>query len=148
VLVTAARKLPRGRAVGVDLWHGADQSGNAAAATLLNAAAAGVAERVEVHTADMAELPFADASFDVVVSNVAVHNVPPARRDRVVDEAVRVLRPGGHLFIADLQGSKRYSRRLRLLSMLDVRRRSLGWRMWWSGPWLRTMLVTATKPSA
>ena len=25
-------------------------------------------------------------------------------------------------------------------------RRSLGWRMWWGGPWRATYLVTATKP--
>ena len=24
----------------------------------------------------------------------------------------------------------------------------LGWRMWWSGPWVRTTLITATKPSS
>jgi hypothetical protein len=53
VLIEAARQLPDGRAVGVDLWSGKDQSGNRPEATLANAAAAGVADRVEVHTADM-----------------------------------------------------------------------------------------------
>src|SRR5678810_696561 len=32
------------------------------------------------------------------------------------------------------------------LGMDDVGRRNLGWRMWWSGPWLATRLVAATKP--
>lgn len=31
-------------------------------------------------------------------------------------------------------------------SMHGVERRYLGWRMWWSGPWLATRLVTATRP--
>jgi hypothetical protein len=30
--------------------------------------------------------------------------------------------------------------------LVDVGRRRLGWRMWWGGPWLPTLLVTATMP--
>ncbi|MCX4458317.1 class I SAM-dependent methyltransferase [Streptomyces sp. NBC_01340] len=62
--------------MGVDLWSGKDQSGNRPEATLANAAAAGVADRVEVRTADMTALPFADGSFDVVTSALAIHNIP------------------------------------------------------------------------
>jgi ubiquinone/menaquinone biosynthesis C-methylase UbiE len=101
VLVEAARRLPEGRAVGADLWSGRDQSGNSPEATLANAAVAGVADRVEVHTADMTALPFADGSFDVVTSALAIHNIPsPDGRYRAVDEAMRVL-PGGQLLVAD-----------------------------------------------
>jgi len=35
--------------------------------------------------------------------------------------------------------------RLQELGLTDVRRRNLGWRMWWGGPWFPTRLVTATK---
>src|SRR5262249_47681315 len=41
LLVGAARRLPNGRAVGVDLWSQVDLSGNSASATLANAAAEG-----------------------------------------------------------------------------------------------------------
>jgi hypothetical protein len=64
----AAQCLPRGRAVGVDVWSTTDQSGNAEQVTRQNAALEGVAERVELHTADMRQLPFDDGSFDVVLS--------------------------------------------------------------------------------
>ena len=148
VMLLAAQHLTTGRAVGVDLWTKEDQSGNAAEATLRNAVAEGVADRVEVHTADMTALPFADDSFDLVVSNVAVHNVKgQCGREKVIKEAVRVLRPGGRLMIADILGTGQYLNRLAKLGMLDSCRRSLGWRLWWSGPWLATRLVTATKPS-
>jgi SAM-dependent methyltransferase len=148
VLVLAARRLTTGRATGVDLWRRGHQSGNAPAATRANAAAEGVAGRVDVATADMTALPFADDSFDVVVSNIAVHNVPTrAGRDRAVDQAVRVLRPGGRLLVADIWGTRGYCRRLLDLGMENVRTRGLGWRVWWSGPWLATRLVTATKPA-
>jgi hypothetical protein len=82
VLIAAARRLPTGRAVGVDLWT-RDQGGNSPEVTLANAAAAGVADRVEVHTADMIALPFPIGSFNVVTSAMAIHNIPsPERRYR------------------------------------------------------------------
>jgi arsenite methyltransferase len=147
VLLTAAQRLSTGRAVGVDLWKREDQSGNAIEATGRNAAAEGVADRVELHTADMTELPFAPNSFDIVVSNVAVHNIKSrAGREKAIDEAVRVLRPGGRLLVADLFATRVYADRLSAVGMTGVKRRNLGWRMWWGGPWMPTHLVTAIKP--
>jgi ubiquinone/menaquinone biosynthesis C-methylase UbiE len=146
VLMLAAHHLTTGRAMGVDLWRKGDQSGNSAEATERNAVAEGVADRVEVRTADMTALPFENASFDVIVSSIAIHNVARPGRDRVIEEAVRVLRPGGKVMIADLSATRQYLARLKELGMTDVQRTDLGWRMWWTGPWLSTHLVTATKP--
>jgi arsenite methyltransferase len=147
VLLLSADRLTTGRAVGVDLWKSGDQSGNAAEATKRNAAAEGVADRVELHTADMTSLPFGDRSFDVIVSNVAVHNVKGrAGREQALQEAARVLRPGGRLLIADIFNTRQYRAHLAELGLEDVCRQGLGWRMWWTGPWLATHLVTATKP--
>jgi arsenite methyltransferase len=146
VLLSAGRYLTTGRAVGVDLWKRRDQSGNAASATLQNAAREGVAERVELHTGDMTALTFEDNSFDVVVSSLAIHNVKRDGRKKAIREAVRVLRPGGRLIIADISATADYVVWLQELAMNDVARRNLGWRMWWSGPWLPTYLVTASKP--
>lgn len=145
ILLPAAKLLPRGRATGIDLWR-ADQTGNSFDTTRSNAEREGVADRVELHTGDMTQLPFADNTFDVVISNLAVHNIPsPAGRRTALDEAVRVLRPGGHLAIADLWATGQHAARLRELGLCDVHRRNLGWRMWWGGPWVATRLVTATK---
>lgn len=147
VLLMAAQRLNTGRAVGVDLWKAGDQSGNAPQATRRNAIAEGVHGRVDLVTADMSALPFADSSFDVVLSNLAVHNVRSrSRRDRAIEEAVRVLGPGGRLMIADLWFTSQYHSRLAEFGMTEVTRRQLGWRMWWTGPWLATYLVTARKP--
>jgi SAM-dependent methyltransferase len=144
-LLMAAELLPRGRAVGVDLWL-ADQTGNSLDATRRNAEREGVADRVELHTGDITKLPFGDDTFDVVISNMVVHNISSvAARRAAIDEAVRVLRPGGRLAIADPLSTNRYRARLRELGLADVRRRNLGWRMWWIGPFLATRLVTATK---
>lgn len=55
----------------------------------------GVADQVEPRIADVGDLPFADASFDLVVSFTGLHCFPdPAR---AVIEMARVLRPGGVL---------------------------------------------------
>ena len=146
VLLIAAKLVPRGSAVGVDIWR-ADQTGNSVQATLANAAAEGVADRVELHTRDMTDLQLPDDSFDLVVSNLAIHNLPDhdARRS-AIDEAVRVLRPGGHVVIADLGFTRFYATRLEQRGMADIRRRDLGWRAWWGLPFFRTHAVTATKP--
>jgi arsenite methyltransferase len=148
ILLLAAERLTTGRAVGVDLWKKGDQSGNAAEVTMSNAVAEGVADRVELHTADMAALPFEDGSFDVIVSNIAVHNIKGrVSREKAIEEAVRVLRPGGRLMIADIFATRQYSAHLMKLGMRNVECHDLGWRLWWSGPWLATRLVTAYKTS-
>ncbi len=146
VLLMAAKLLPNGKAVGVDLWKTSDQSGNALAVTQRNAELEGVAERVELATGDMRDLPFPDASFDVIVSSLAIHNITDAAgRAKAIEEAVRVLKPGGRLAIADFRSTRLYAERLRELGMNDVRVRGLGWRFWYGGPWGATTLVSATK---
>lgn len=115
MLVGAAKRLIGGRAIGVDLWRGEDLAGNTPAAARANAAAEGVSERVGLETADMRALPFADATFDVVVSRAAVHNLAlaPARR-QALEEIARVLRPGGTLLLSDIRHLDEYAAVLRV----------------------------------
>jgi arsenite methyltransferase len=146
VLLSAAKRLTGGHAFGVDIWSRTDQSGNSPRAALENANIEGVRKQVALATADMTALPFPSETFDVVVSNVAIHNIKGLhRRLSAVDEAVRVLRPGGRILLADLRNTRDYATRLKSLGMVDVQRRNLGWRMWWGGPWGATRIVTATK---
>jgi arsenite methyltransferase len=146
VLLAAAKRLPNGRAVGVDLWQ-ADQTDNSPTATLANAEIEGVKARIELHTADMTALPFDDNSFDVIVSSLAIHNIPGHDgRRAALNQAMRVLKPGGRLRIADLWETKQHAEHLRQQGWQDVERKSVGWRMWYGGPWISTHLVSATKP--
>jgi arsenite methyltransferase len=147
VLLLAAAQVPRGRAIGIDLWKSSDQSGNAVDATRRNAELEGVTSQVELLTGDMTALPLPAGDVDVVVSSLAIHNIKARDgRAHAIDEAVRVLRPGGRLVIADIRAADEYAARLTELGLLEVTRRRLGWRFWYGGPWVAASLVTATKP--
>jgi arsenite methyltransferase len=146
VLMLAARRLPAGRAVGADVWRRRDQSGNSRAAAERNAVAEGVRGRVELVDADARDLPFAPASFDVVVSSLAISNIREAGgRAQALLEAVRVLRPGGRLRIVD-EGADRYAAVLRDADCTDVAVRQLDWRTWYGLPGHHMTLVAAVRP--
>jgi SAM-dependent methyltransferase len=113
-LIGAAKRLSTGRAVGIDKWQQEDLSGNHAAGTLDNAKIEGVADKVEVHTGDARKLPFDDASFDVVLSSAALHNIYNAgERQSAVREIARVLGSGGRVLIADVRHLRQYAATLR-----------------------------------
>ncbi|QIS14607.1 class I SAM-dependent methyltransferase [Nocardia arthritidis] len=148
VLLAVARRLSTGRVVGIDLWRTIDQSGNSAEIAERNADACGVADRVELCTGDMTALPFPDNEFDVVVSSLAIHNIKSATgRAAAVREALRVLRPGGRMVIADISKAPEYREVLSANGARDVTIEPLGWRMWFAGPWMSTNAVMATKPA-
>jgi SAM-dependent methyltransferase len=56
------------------------------------------ARGVDAIVADVQELPFADAEFDLVVANWVLYHVPDV--DHALDEIARVLEPGGYLVAA------------------------------------------------
>jgi arsenite methyltransferase len=141
LLIGAAKRLTTGRVVGLDLWRTRDQAGNEPAATIANAQAEGVAERVELRDGDARQLPFDSQSFDVVVSSMALHNIPGAGgRAAAVREIVRVLKPGGHLAILDFRHTGQYAAVLAAAGLGDVHRSRRRFGMY---PPVR--IVTATK---
>jgi SAM-dependent methyltransferase len=149
VLTAVARRLTTGRVTGVDIWRKKDQSGNAKDVTLRNARIEGVADRVQIETGDMRALEYPDATFDLVVSSLAIHNIRSnGDRQRAVVEGFRVLKPGGRIVIADIRATAMYEQTLRNLGASNVVRRRLGWRFWWGNPFAGTTLLTASKAPA
>jgi arsenite methyltransferase len=122
LLIGAAKRLrATGRAIGIDLWQAADLGDNRPSATIDNAVREGVRDRITVVTADMHALPLARSSVDVVVSSLAIHNVPSeAGRDRAVAEIARVLKPGGGLLIQDMRNVDRYAAQLKAYGIADL----------------------------
>ena len=147
VLTAVARRLTTGRVTGVDIWSTTDQSGNTMDVALRNTSLEGVSDRVHIDTADMRALPFPDATFDLVVSSLAIHNIRSnADRKRAISEGFRVLKPGGKMVIADIRATAIYADALRTLGASNVERQRLGWRFWWGNPAAATTLLTASKP--
>ena len=89
------------------------------------------------------------AAFDLVVSSLAIHNIPSnADRRRAIAEGFRVLKPGGRMVIADIRATGIYEDALRGLGASSTERRRLGWRFWWGNPIAATKLLTASKAPA
>ena len=57
-------------------------------------------DRIQLHRTDAKKLVFGPSFFDAVISNSLVHHLPQS--DAFFAEALRVLRPGGLLFVRDL----------------------------------------------
>ena len=93
VLISARRVGPTGKAIGLDMT---DEMLELARA---NAAEAGVGN-AEFLKGYLEDVPLADASVDVVISNCVINLAADKRV--VLAEAARVLRPGGRFAVSDV----------------------------------------------
>ena len=92
-LVAAQMVGAQGRVTGIDMTPDMLEKARASAREL-------DVENVEFVGGEAEELPFADAAFDVVISNGVIDLVPD--KEAVFSEIHRVLRPDGRIQIADV----------------------------------------------
>jgi SAM-dependent methyltransferase len=143
LMIGAAKRLTRGgRAVGIDIWSAKDLSDNALDTTRRNIAIEAVADRTDVLTEDTTRLSFPDATFDVALSLLCLHNIEPKTDQAVAcKEIARVVKPGGRVVIGDYVPTHAYAQALREAG-LDVRRSSSAFGVAGALMWL----VVADKP--
>jgi SAM-dependent methyltransferase len=119
LLAGAAKRLTGtgsgGHATGIDIWSKEDMSGNSEAATRRNLELEGIGDRCTLIGLPAQDMPFPDGAFDVVVSNLCLHNIYDREtRRRAVQQIARVLKPGGVALLSDYKLTGEYANQLRL----------------------------------
>jgi demethylmenaquinone methyltransferase/2-methoxy-6-polyprenyl-1,4-benzoquinol methylase len=88
--------------------------------SMLEVARQKLSERADLRVADAAEMPYADASFDVVTAFLTLHEMPAAIRTAVMTEMVRVVKRDGRLLLTDYRSGPIRFPKGWLLKMLIV----------------------------
>ncbi len=146
VAIMTAERFPGVGVTGIDLWRRVDQSGNSIEIARRNAELNQMSDRVHFVTGDMMELPFPDGTFQLVTASLSIHNIPTAGGRRcALREAVRVLAPNGRIVIVDIRRVRDYADELRRAGLSVKGPVGLGWRSWWTGPWMSASSIEATQ---
>jgi arsenite methyltransferase len=127
LLVGAAKHLTSGHATGIDIWSKIDLGGNSIEATQHNLELEGVGDRCTLVSGGAQKMPFADSNFDVILSNLCLHNIyDKPTRQQALAEIARVLKPGGTAILSDYKLTREYASQLHEEGF-EVERRSANW---------------------
>jgi arsenite methyltransferase len=127
LLAGAAKRIASlrgtGHVTGIDVWSNVDMGGNSAAATQRNLDLEGVSSRCTLISEPAQDMSFPDATFDVILSNLCIHNIydAPTRR-RALAQIVRVLKPGGIALISDYKRTGEYANAFRKSGLIVEKR--------------------------
>ena len=109
LVIGAAKRLSTGKSIGIDIWNMEDLTKNKIENTIDNTVLEGVKDKVEIINDNAISMSFADNTFDVVISNLCLHNIYNLEdRRKACNEICRVLKKGGTAIISDFKHIKEY----------------------------------------
>ncbi len=85
----------------MDVWNQDEIYDNSSNWVVRNATTEGV-DNLSVSSGDVRDIPFTSNVFDLVVSNLVIHNLPHSDQYQAFFEMARVLKPGGKLLYSDI----------------------------------------------
>lgn len=111
LMIGAAKKLTTGKSIGIDIWNAEDLTGNNIENALENAEIERVSDKVSIENENAMEMSFADNSFDIIISNLCIHNIYNKEgRYAACKEISRVLKKEGTCIISDYRHTREYKR--------------------------------------
>jgi len=109
LMIGAAKRLTSGKSIGIDIWNMEDLTQNKIEHTTDNVVLEGVKDRVEIKNDNAMSMSFADNTFDIVISNLCLHNIYNSEdRKKACYEICRVLKKGGTAIISDFRHIREY----------------------------------------
>ncbi|MGB3947934.1 MAG: class I SAM-dependent methyltransferase [Bacteroidia bacterium] len=109
LMIGAAKKLTTGKSFGIDIFNTYDLSNNSIEQTKINVELESVESKVEILKESILETSFKDNSFDVIVSNLCLHNLyKKEERKKGCIEIHRILKTNGKAIISDFKNTKDY----------------------------------------
>jgi arsenite methyltransferase len=127
LLAGAAKRIASlsgtGHVTGIDVWSNVDMGGNSAAAAQRNLDLEGISSCCTVIGQPAQDMSFPDGTFDVILSNLCIHNIYDApTRLRALTQIVRVLKPGGIALISDYKRTGEYADAFRKSGLMVEKR--------------------------
>jgi ubiquinone/menaquinone biosynthesis C-methylase UbiE len=103
LMIGAAKRLTSGHSIGIDIWNKDDLSENSFTKASKNAVLENVANKIELKEENILQTSFQNNYFDVVLSNLCLHNVgDKENRKKACREIHRILKKGGVAIISDI----------------------------------------------
>lgn len=110
LMIGAAKKLNTGKAYGIDIFNSYDLSGNTLEQLKTNIELEHVGANTVIQEQNIKHTDFQDAFFDVIVSNLCLHNIYEKEgRKEACREIGRLLKPGGKAIISDFKHTGGYA---------------------------------------
>ena len=123
LMIGAAKKLTSGKSIGIDIFNTYDLSGNSINQAKINAELEKVSQKVEILNENILKTTFPNDYFDVVVSNLCLHNLYKSEeREKACAEIYRITKMKGQVVISDFKNTSEYEKTFRKLGMLVQRK--------------------------